>query len=70
MPKKCYRRKCYFLLLKKNSITEFFNNFSIDCSCLKKNGRKKLGVTVLVFEIHVAKGHFEGKLLRLCCHSN
>ena len=26
---------------------------------------KKLGVTMLVFEIREAKGHFEGKLLRL-----
>ena len=31
---------------------------------------KKLGLTVLVFEIRKAKGHFEGKLLRLCSHSN
>ena len=31
---------------------------------------KKLGVAVPVFEILEAKGHFEGKLLRLCCHSN
>ena len=28
---------------------------------------KKLGVTALVFEIRESKGHFEGKLLRLCC---
>ena len=27
---------------------------------------KKLGVTAFVFEIRKAKGHFEGKLLRLC----
>ena len=68
MPKKCYRRNCYFLLLKKNGITEFFYNLSIDCSCLKKKyARKKFGVTVLVFGIREAKGHFEGKLLRLCC---
>ena len=26
---------------------------------------KKMGVTVLIFEIREAKGHFEGKLLRL-----
>ena len=44
MPKKCYRRNCYFLLLKKNGITEFFYNLSIDCSCLKKKyARKKIG---------------------------
>ena len=55
----------------KNGITEFFHNLSIDCSCLnKKYARKKLGVTVLVFEICETKGNFEGKLLRLCCHSN
>ena len=29
---------------------------------------KKLGVTVLVFEIREAKSHFEGKLLHLCSH--
>ena len=56
---------------EKNGITEFFYNFSFDCSCLKKKyARKKIGVTVLVFEIRDAKGNFEGKLIRLCCHSN
>ena len=53
----------------KNGITEFFHKLSIDCSCLNMQ-EKKLGVTVPVFEICETKGHFEGKLLRLCCHSN
>ena len=31
----------------------------------KSMQEKKMGVTVLIFEIREAKGHFEGKLLRL-----
>ena len=59
-----------------SSITFFwhyriFYNLSIDCSCLKKKyARKKMGVTVLIFEKREAKGQFEGKLFRLCCYSN
>ena len=59
-----------------SSITFFwhyriFYNLSIDCSCLKKKyARKKMGVTVLIFEKREAKGQFEGKLLRLWCYSN
>ena len=36
----------------------------------KSMQEKKMGVTGLIFEIREAKGQFEGKLLRLCCHSN
>ena len=42
--KKTLLKKLLFFASKKNGITEFFDNLSIDCSCLKKKyARKKIG---------------------------
>ena len=53
------------------ALQNFFKIFLLIVHVSRKSMQeKKLGVTVLVFEIREAKGHFEGKLLRLCCNSN
>ena len=79
--RKITKKFCNAIFFRKQKITvssitffwhyRIFYNLSIDCSSLKKKyARKKMGVTVLIFEIREAKGQFEGKLLRLCCYSN
>ena len=65
------KKLLFFASEKKMTLQNFFIIFLFIVHVWRKSMQeKKMGVNVLVFEIREAKGHFEGKLLRLCCHSN
>jgi hypothetical protein len=56
MPNKFYQRKQTLLRLEKNDITEFCNiSLLIVIVCSKSNNAgEKIGVTVLLFQLHKA----------------
>jgi hypothetical protein len=62
MAKKFYRGKRHFFILKNMTLQNFFI-FSI-------MNEKKLGVTLLIFHLYEAIGHFGVNFVHVCRHSN
>jgi hypothetical protein len=71
MPKKFYRRIWHFRIFQKNGITEIFYILLIfSFSSKKNNARKKIGVTMLFFQLYETIGQFGVNFVHVCRHSN
>jgi hypothetical protein len=71
MPKTFYRRVRHFHIFQKNGITEFFYILLIvSFSSKSNNARKKLGVTMLLFRLYEAIGHFWENFVHVYRHGN